>query len=94
MIRPRILAIALLLITACTGSPQYAARRREGLLSVYPPGTLTRADVRSRFHGKAPTDSTTRPAEGWITSSPIGERSLDSERRTGKRVESVDRYLR
>jgi hypothetical protein len=83
-----------LLIAACAYDADYAAKRREGLLSVYPPGTLTQADVHSRFKGRAPTGSFTRPVGGWAasTSQLVGGRSLESELRTGKQVQTVEIY--
>ncbi len=77
------------------GDANYAAERRERLLALYPPGTLTRTDVHARFKDRPPTNLLTRPTEGWPASEyPIAAaRAVESERRTGKEVQTVERYL-
>jgi hypothetical protein len=88
--------LSLALLSACTSGAEYAAKRREGLLAAYPPGSPTRADVHERLKGRPPTDAFTRPGGGWAAfeNQLVASRCLESERRTGNRVESVERYLR
>jgi hypothetical protein len=44
----------LALGSACSYDADYAAKRREDLLALYPPGTLMRTEVRARFHDRPP----------------------------------------
>jgi hypothetical protein len=89
-------AVAMLLaalISACTSAAQYEAERRNRLLELYPPGTLTQADIHARLD-EPPLHSLARPESGWIATEddPAGERCLASEARTGRRVQIVEVY--
>jgi hypothetical protein len=93
-------ALALLaacaLSSACASSAQdaqYALRRRDEMLAVYPPGKTTRTDVRARWSVE-PDVVAIREDAGWLRGHPsaAARHAVASERRTGKPVARVERY--
>src|SRR5262245_23941922 len=81
----------------CASPEEYAARRREKLLEVYPPGTTTRAEVQRKLApwSDGPQLSETRPASGWSGSGhpAIRVRAVASEKRAGRTVYRCERYF-
>jgi hypothetical protein len=83
-------ACALVVVFACCGSyAQYAEGRRAEVLAAYPPGTA-RDDIHTRI-AHEPDVMETKPASGWSTGW-IQEHVDSSQKRTGKRVWTVERY--
>jgi hypothetical protein len=84
-----------LLLSGCASTEDYAAKRRQQLLTAYPPGQTTRADVQKRWFPIKPDLSETRPASGWVASThpAVRERAVASEERTGQIVSSCERYF-
>lgn len=60
---------------------------------MYPPG-MSKADVQSKWGQSKPDFSATRPADGWSSyqNKFIADMLGDMETRTGKTLESVERY--
>jgi hypothetical protein len=83
-----------LTLGGCASPEEYAAKRRQQLLTHYPPGKTTRADVQKRWAVR-PEFSETRPASGWTGSThpAIRARAVASEQRTGQMVSRCERYL-
>jgi hypothetical protein len=81
-------------LVGCASREEYAAKRRQRLLALYPPGTTTRADVQNRW-GKPPELSETRPASGWggFAHPAVRVHAVASEQRTGKTVHRCERYF-
>ena len=81
------------LIAGCVSPQQYEAERRQRLLTLYPPGATTRADVATRWGEQPATETAKRPSAGWSGHELPGvvQRCLASEQRTGKRIESCER---
>ena len=89
-----VFALALLAAGGCASAETHAQKRRAELLATYPVGTTTRADVLRAWHYAEPELIERRPKAGWDKShnSMVAQRCIASERRTGKRVDRVDRY--
>lgn len=79
----------------CASLEEKTQKRTARLLQTFPPGTTTRAEVQARFGSQKPEVSKVRPQTGWVSLADrdLGEKCLDSERRTGKQVNRCDRYL-
>src|SRR5262245_14913064 len=68
-VRWHVSALLLAVLVAGCFSPEiYAAKRRQELLRLYPPGTA-RADVQARFEPLTPELAALRPADGWSAES-------------------------
>jgi hypothetical protein len=82
-------------LTGCVSPTDNAARRREQLLAIYPPGKATRMDVQQKWSPVRPDLSETRPTSGWSAAAnpAVRERTLASEQRTGKTVARCERYF-
>lgn len=78
----------------CASPQEYAAKRRQQLLALYPPGKTTREDVQKRWAIR-PELSETRPTSGWSGSThpAIRVRAVASEERTGQLVYRCERYF-
>jgi hypothetical protein len=78
----------------CVSPEKYAAKRRQPLLALYPPGKTTRAEVQDRM-GTQPELSEMRPAAGWSGSAhpAIRERAAASEQCIGMVVYRCERYF-
>ncbi len=89
------LLVCCMALVGCMSTEQYQAQRRLRLLEMYPPGTTTRADVQKKWDTIRPDLSVTRPAAGWNACNEPWIRAFveNSERRTGKPVYQVDRYM-
>ena len=88
-------ALTLQLIAGCSGEA-YIEKRRQQLLTMYPPGQTTRADVYERWgHNRKWDVSETCPASGWNSArdGAVRTRVLNSEQRTGKPVHRVESDL-
>src|SRR5437867_2786498 len=93
-IRLTFILFALVISSGCVSYERHAEARRQRLLSLYPPGISTRADVQARWGRINPEISELRPAGGWAECRLpfVRERCATSERRTGKQVERCDLY--
>jgi hypothetical protein len=85
--------ILTLALTGCVSVQQEAATRTDRLRVDYPPGTSKQA-VQSRWGQTRPDYSTSRPSSGWAAhpNSYVAKKLESAEARTGKRIDSVDRY--
>ncbi|MBC8108311.1 MAG: hypothetical protein H7Z14_17125 [Anaerolineae bacterium] len=88
-------------MVGCKSAAEHTDERRQELLRIYPPGRTTREDVRKKWDEPLPHRpypsyyAATRPAGGWESFDLPGvrERALNSERRTGQPVASLERYF-
>jgi hypothetical protein len=90
-----LLAVAVV-SAGCSSPAMYDPKvRRERLLTIYPPGQTTRADVQKKWAPITPEFTVARPAEGWaaLDKPRVRERIAASEQRTGNPVRLVDCYV-
>lgn len=79
--------------TGCLSYEERAAERTAHLRTMYPPGT-SKNEVQASWGKNRPDFSASRPVNGWsaFPIDGIAKKLLDIEARTGKRIESVDRF--
>lgn len=87
-----IVVFALALI-GCKSYQQHATDRTAKLREIYPAG-MSKNDVQAKWDPIKPDFSASHPLEGWnaYTNTYIAKKLSDLESRTGKTIESVDRY--
>jgi hypothetical protein len=88
-----VVAVIGLTLTGCASYEQYGAERTAKLREIYPSG-MAKAEVQARWGQTQPDSSASRPGSGWDAhpNSYLARKLGDMEAKTGKRIESVDRY--
>ncbi len=95
----KLIAFAFMLTLALAGCSfqqsvqREAASRTDRLRVDYPPG-MSKQEVQSRWGQTKPDFSASRPVSGWAAhpNSYLAKKLQSVEARTGKQVDSVDRY--
>jgi hypothetical protein len=87
--------IFIFMQVSCKSTEEIGLEKREQLLKVYTINVTTREEVAGRWSPLKPDISRNRPDSGWETAKEpfIANRLSSVERKTGKTVESVDRYF-
>src|SRR5262249_35866048 len=93
-----VVAVCMALV-GCGSAQKYEEERRQDLLTIYPPGRTSRADVRNKWGADRPRRlpfyyAATCPADGWdhFDDEYVRDRAMRSQQRVGQIVASLERY--
>ena len=95
-LRSVLIISASIMISSCYSQKSfgdYAEKRRQTLLEMYPPRVTTKKDVRAKWR-LPPQVEASRPAGGWGSHSEGWVRSYGSkaEKRIGRTIPKLERY--
>ena len=94
-IKTHLISIAILAfaLAGCESYQQHAADRTEKLREIYPTG-MSKREVQAKWEPIKPDFSASRPFDGWDSNrnTYIAKKLNEVESRTGKKIESTDRY--